>query len=247
MAVNPNFTNANATTPFAQGIFDNGIQIGPTIELGEGSIGTLPVGYVSDVNTGDNSAWLASQLIAGDISMSYLKLTSSTVAYVDGNNENEIRALTLGNSAFALTNISSINGVAPGASSASYISSINLPLLLPSGLNATAKGFASTVMAGMPTGSTIQAQMDIDVTAPGGSNVIGTLWAGMGTQTGGVSFFTPVYFNTANPASATVVSMNGLINIPKANDGIVIALSNGSTGGLLPVQALGLKLSLVSI
>ena len=257
MPICPNFTNANATTSFAGGAsggasFPNGVTIGnnPPVSLDSfGIFGSEPLASI-DPTTGDLTDFQASAFHAGEPNVGYITVEATGMSYSAPSTGINTNFLLVGTSGavnqYAFTNISTINGVVPGAS-IPYISSINLSALFPSGLNAAAKGFASTIMSGMPTGSTIQAQMDIEVDAPGGSNVTGTLWAGMGTVTGGISFFTPVYFNTANPTNPTVVSMTGLINIPQANDGLVLALSNGSTGGLLPVEALGTKVSLVSV
>lgn len=233
-----NQTNINQTDTFAgsSSVFLNGVQIGPTLEIGEGVIGALSVGYISDLS-GNNQGWLASQLIAGDITTSYLKLTSTTLGYVDYNNLSSMNAITLNDdtTAYALTNISTINGapVNGGAVPIPYISSIDLPFA-PT-LNSAEKAGISTLLMGLPTGSTIHAQAQITIIPPTGCNVEGTLLFGMGMTSSDLTFnnYYPYYFNTANAQQNMTVQMNGLINIPNATDTFAITCSNATSGSVI--------------
>jgi hypothetical protein len=236
MSVLFNQTNINETTTFAgnSSVFLNGVQIGPTLEIGEGVIGALSTGYISDLS-GNNQGWLASQLIAGDIATSYLKLTSTTLGYVDFNNLSSVNAITLTDdtTGFALTNISTINGAKIGASPQPYISSVVFQGA-PS-LNSTERAGVSTILQGLPTGSTVNAQIQIDSVSPAGSNVSGVLYFGMAMSTVGLDFqnYLPYYFNTATPGPTAVFQMNGLINIPNSTDQFVVTCSNASSDSVI--------------
>ena len=132
MAVNPNFTNANAfTSYFGQGgaggsNFPNGLSVGPgAFQIDQGNVFTDPVVYVSNSN-GVNSGFLAQTLYAGDSSQDFMVLTSTTLTCVkaaDGTSSQLIGNTNLNTptSCFNLQNVNSASGVLnTTASNATY-------------------------------------------------------------------------------------------------------------------------------
>lgn len=97
--------------------FTNGISIGPNnLQIQQGAI-NAPLLYGSDSN-GDNVGWLAQPLWSGDASSAYLRYSSTNIDGVLPNGTTsqnfliaDISKYGTANSAFALNNISTLNGI----------------------------------------------------------------------------------------------------------------------------------------
>jgi len=127
MSIYFNQTNITPGDTFSSGggggsNFPQGVVIGGgtgTVLLQSGNIPAStgpPLGYCS-IPVGPNTGWLANPLWSGDTAVSYLKLTSTTMSMTDGNGSNEkillrsdVSKLGTANPAFALSNVSTLNG-----------------------------------------------------------------------------------------------------------------------------------------
>lgn len=238
-----NQTNINETDTFSgtTGAFPNGISIGtsPTTQLDNFNVSTGIVSLAAiDPTTNDLAPFQAAVFYSGtgQQGSGYYSIDSATINWTGNTINQEIPIVSASDSTgvnqVALTNISTING-APVGASIPYISSIDLPFA-PT-LNSGQKAGISTLLMGLPTGSTIHAQAQITIVPPTGCNVEGTLLFGMGMTSSDLTFnnYYPYYFNTANAQQNMTVQMNGLINIPNATDTFAITCSNASGGGVI--------------
>lgn len=122
--INISTINGTAYPPAGSGSnFTNGIAIGESnLIIQQGTIPYNygpPVGYISD-SDGSNVGWLADPIWSGGNSMSYIRMTSTVIDAVASDGTTEKRFLTVDpgqiageDAAFALTNISTINGSVP--------------------------------------------------------------------------------------------------------------------------------------